>query len=154
MKQCRKCKEVKPLTDFHKNKSRKDGCNSQCKQCVRNYQTENKSRFKQHYQDNKPRFALRARRNHLRREYGISLDDYQNLLKNQNGVCKICKRHENKNLQGGLSVDHCHKTGKVRGLLCRECNAGLGKFKDDIEIMQTAIEYLKQNNSVNNFSQN
>jgi hypothetical protein len=85
---------------------------------------------------------------HLKRTFNITLDDYNRMLEDQNGVCAICKRTETRKSKLGelwqLSVDHCHDTGKVRGLLCFACNSSLGKFKDSIETLQNAIEYLKR----------
>lgn len=70
----------------------------------------------------------------------ISVEEYFNLNKYQNNVCKICKK-QNKKMR--LSVDHCHRTGAVRGLLCGKCNAALGFFKDDINLIKNAIKYVK-----------
>lgn len=73
---------------------------------------------------------------HLRQAYGITPEDYNNILKSQDGKCKICRS----NIK--LHLDHCHTTGKVRGILCSMCNHGIGNFKDNIELMKKAIEYL------------
>jgi len=73
---------------------------------------------------------------HLRQHYGITPEDYNNILKSQDGKCKICKS-SNK-----LHLDHCHSTGKVRGILCQSCNHGLGNFKDNLDLMKKGIEYL------------
>lgn len=81
---------------------------------------------------------------HLKFSYGLSKEEYFKILNNQNGVCAICNNKPNER----LSVDHCHKTKKIRGLLCRKCNAGVGFFKDDINHLQKAIEYLKLYNGV------
>ncbi len=84
------------------------------------------------------------RRKHLRVTYNLTIEDFENLMLLQNGVCKICKQI---NVFGRhLAIDHCHKTGKIRGLLCNPCNQGLGAFRDDLERMQNAINYLKENN--------
>jgi hypothetical protein len=86
----------------------------------------------------------------LKKKYNISLEDYNNTLVSQNNCCLICKLPEtsisNKNNKViSLSVDHCHTTGKVRGLLCSNCNKGLGCFKDNISFLKEAIEYLNNN---------
>lgn len=70
--------------------------------------------------------------------YGISKEDYLNLWNGQNGKCALCKQISNL-----LSVDHCHKTNEVRGLLCKNCNLLLGHGKDDEKILASAIEYLE-----------
>ena len=87
------------------------------------------------------------KRNNLRR-YGITLEQYDDMMLKQDGVCAICKQRETmKNKHGitvNLSVDHDHETGQVRGLLCRNCNVGLGNFSDDIRVMRVAISYLSK----------
>ena len=75
---------------------------------------------------------------HLKRNHGISLKDFKKILKSQNGVCAICHTKSHKNLY----VDHNHKTGKIRGLLCQKCNFGLGQFNDSIILLNNAIKYL------------
>jgi len=77
----------------------------------------------------------------LKRTYNITLEDYNRMLIEQNYVCSICK---NTNLKKRLCVDHCHETGKVRGLLCDKCNHGIGLFKDKEELLIEASEYLKK----------
>ena len=67
----------------------------------------------------------------------------------QNGRCAICGKHQNK-FKKALSVDHCHKKGIIRGLLCNSCNLGLGKFYDNCELLNNAIYYLKKHDYVNN----
>lgn len=94
----------------------------------------NKSKI---YRINNPK---KCRDIQLKLKYGISLDEYNALFLKQGGVCKICgkyQQHEN------LAVDHNHKTGKVRGLLCSSCNKGLGYFKDNPIILKEAIKYLR-----------
>lgn len=85
----------------------------------------------------------------LQRNYGVSLEWYENTLREQNNVCAICKQLETTIIRGKLiamSVDHSHDTGKVRGLLCTQCNRGLGLFKDNLEVLQSAISYLRNKN--------
>lgn len=78
----------------------------------------------------------------LKRSYGITLDDYESLSKHQNDKCAICNKEE---VGKRLAVDHCHATGKIRGLLCQKCNRALGMFQDDTKIIKNAINYLKGN---------
>lgn len=80
------------------------------------------------------------------RKFGITHQDYAKLFQNQDGLCAICKQPETATRLGkvkSLAVDHDHKTGRIRGLLCSDCNTGIGKLKDDPEILQSAIQYLK-----------
>lgn len=94
--------------------------------------------------------APRARERNYIKKFGITVEEYNVILEQQKGVCKICNNPEtSKNNKGEpkkLAVDHCHITGKIRGLLCIGCNIGLGQFKDNKEILSSAIKYLEENN--------
>ena len=84
------------------------------------------------------------RSHNLQKNFAISEFEYDLMLKKQNGVCVICKQPENiKNKH--LSIDHNHTTSKIRGLLCQKCNTMLGMAKDDINILENAIAYLRRN---------
>lgn len=88
----------------------------------------------------------------LQRTFGITFNDFTKMKENQNFVCAICKKPEtakHKNKIRELAVDHDHKTGKIRQLLCHQCNSGLGNFKDDINLLYTAIKYLEKHNVSN-----
>jgi Recombination endonuclease VII len=87
-----------------------------------------------------PKHRERQRRSYLKQAYGISSEEYAALLTAQGKVCAICKKKDRKR----LSVDHCHDTRTVRGLLCTKCNIGLGHFDDDIERLRAAIAYLER----------
>lgn len=79
-------------------------------------------------------------------KYGISVFEVEALLKEQNNLCAICQKEGFKMHNGvfmSLNLDHCHKSGEVRGLLCHNCNRALGLFKDDISVMKRAIDYLE-----------
>lgn len=78
---------------------------------------------------------------HIQETYGISADEYQEIYEAQGGRCFICRRA--RGLKKKLSVDHCHKTGMVRGLLCQPCNKMLGHLRDDVETSQRIIDYLR-----------
>jgi hypothetical protein len=80
-------------------------------------------------------------KNWLKTTYGMSLEEYDALFKEQDGKCAICGEHQG-SLSKRLGVDHCHETGKVRGLLCDKCNVSLGNFQDDVNLLGKAIEYL------------
>ncbi|NDB61103.1 recombination endonuclease VII [bacterium] len=81
---------------------------------------------------------------HMMKNYGLDLKDYQKLLEAQNHKCAICGSPPPNNRKTRLSIDHCHKTGKVRGLLCDRCNRSIGLLKDDVSILKKAIEYLNK----------
>lgn len=81
----------------------------------------------------------------LKKRYNIKIEDYNKMLAEQSGVCAICNRQETQIRLGkvqSLGVDHDHKTGKIRGILCAKCNTLLGKAEDDINILNSAIDYL------------
>lgn len=80
----------------------------------------------------------------LKKHYGITLADFERLLSNQGGVCAICKKARVSKTHPRLNVDHCHKTGRVRGLLCWMCNRGIGLLGDDRSIILAAAEYLRR----------
>jgi hypothetical protein len=82
---------------------------------------------------------------YLQQAFGISLQEYGQKLVEQNGKCAICNNQETHMRNGkikALAVDHCHQTGKIRGLLCSDCNTGIGKLKDDPAVLQNAIGYI------------
>lgn len=87
----------------------------------------------------------------LKQKYGIDAAQYDLMLAKQNGVCAICKNVERSSMFGNrvkLAVDHCHKTGKVRGLLCSGCNTGIGHFNEDPERIRRAIDYVESHRRV------
>lgn len=90
-------------------------------------------------QDNAARVDASVRKSSLKRNFGITPEDYAAKLQAQGGVCAICAKPP---VDRRLAVDHCHTTGTIRGLLCVLCNTALGKFKDDPRLLQSAINYL------------
>lgn len=157
MKTCYKCKECKTLPYFHKDKTKFDGYNSLCKECVSTRDRNRKSYFihrrpnKKIYDQNyKKENKTLIKSKSLKYVYGMTIEQYTDLLKIQNHSCAICKIPESLiDYRTGkirdLSVDHCHSSNKIRGLLCSKCNVALGNFKDDIEVLTNAICYLKSN---------
>lgn len=129
---CSQCKQAKKLKDFYRYpKSRShygDGYLSKCIECTLAY---NKKTLKHNVEYTSK----------LKKKYGITAEDYEALLVKQNHGCKICGKTEEKNGRR-LAVDHCHENGYVRGLLCSNCNKGLGCFQDDTDRMRVAMTYL------------
>jgi hypothetical protein len=143
-KLCVSCEEDKDRSEFGRARGRIDGRKSYCKECARKghaaWADQNKKKLAEYarcYRLNNPDYGLRI---DLRRAYGLELEDYKKLLDQQDGTCAICKGTCSRNPR--LSVDHCHETGQVRGLLCNDCNLGLGKFRDDRDLLLTAAAYL------------
>jgi len=94
---------------------------------------------------NTPKDMKYQRNWQLKKKYNITQEDYEILLEQQNFKCAICKEESDKKLH----IDHDHKTGKVRGLLCSPCNTGLGLMKDSILLLQNAMIYLGENGNIN-----
>lgn len=140
---CSKCKNEKEIEEFAIMCSKELKRRARCKQCVNEYNKSYKEKNLESIRD-KWRVASRKydrsdktrRRNKTLEKYGLNIDTYNKMFDEQGGKCKICDR--------GISlvVDHCHNTGKIRGLLCNDCNVGLGTFKDNKELLLKAIGYL------------
>lgn len=107
----------------------------------RRYYLKNKASIKErskHWRKrNVERSKYRARNNHLSSKYGLTIDSFAAMLKGQDGKCAICRTDT-----GDWVVDHDHKTNDVRGILCRQCNIGLGSFKDSTDVLVNAAKYL------------
>ncbi len=156
-KQCTKCKEHKFFTEFYKSRSN-SGYRSWCKKCTlardkERYHTDEEYKLSKtvktrHKWNTDPeawsKRQLAVRKSHLKRHYGMTLDEYQKLFDEQEGCCAICGTHHSNVPHKQLMVDHCHKTGKVRQLLCDLCNTALGKFKDEPKLLEKAAAYLRK----------
>jgi hypothetical protein len=150
---CTKCKAIKPKSEFYevRRKGKTVRLTARCKKCTCEdtaYAKKSeaaKLSSKQASMRWKQRNLEKVKNKELEREYGITLDDYQKLVENQNGKCGICEKEVANSKRKGLYVDHCHKSSKVRGLLCQKCNQGLGLFDDSIVFLAKAIQYLKRN---------
>ncbi len=145
-KYCTGCKTVLHLDDFVVDNKKHDGRRSKCRYCRNKQRQVNRVIKNQQFikYENLPEVKRRQRSLSLKRQYGILLGDYEKMLQQQEGVCKICKNPETHRHKKNLSVDHCHSEKKVRGLLCHKCNVALGLLNDDIEIITNMINYLKE----------
>lgn len=144
-KTCANCKEEKYLAEFYKNKNCTGGHDTTCKSCF-------KARASKYYLDNKDAVLERMAKDWLsqkervfRRKYNMSLQDYVDMYDSQKGKCAICGRHHElfDKAKDQLVVDHDHDTGKVRKLLCNNCNTGLGMFKESATLLKLAAKYLE-----------
>lgn len=150
---CSTCKIDKSLELFYKNKTTTSGISYSCKECNDKATIEAKRRKSLglpsvseekpflHGDPNSPDYKAFV---NLKYKYGITIKEYNKMFESQEGRCAICSKHQTE-LKKRLSVDHSHESGKVRKLLCPTCNHGLGNFKDDIVMLQKAIDYLKDN---------
>lgn len=132
-KTCQLCGEKKPLLDYHNNKQIPDGKHTICKAC-----NKEKTRAWRIANPTKYRSAQ------YKRKYGITYEEVQALKQGCNYTCEVCGLQETQALRGTLFVDHCHKTGRVRGMLCQRCNTILGQCEDSIETLKAAVTYLER----------
>ncbi|GHF21520.1 hypothetical protein GCM10017776_44500 [Streptomyces griseoluteus] len=114
---CRRCGEIKPHSEWHRNATASDGLSTSCKACR----------------------AAKGRADHLKRQYGITEAERDAMIASQRGLCVICLDAP------AVHVDHCHETGRVRGVLCFNCNSGLGLLRDDPDTARRAAAYLEGN---------
>lgn len=156
-KQCQgRCREWKPLEDFYEHPKGKHGRASWCKQCQKDHLREKREQKRTPEQDERRQQLAKEneleegltskqihdRRAKLKRKYGITLLEYHELIAEQNFRCAICGRLASEERYKRLHVDHCHETESVRGLLCTNCNNGIGRFMDSPELLMAAADYL------------
>ena len=141
-KVCSVCKQDLPLEDFHRSKSSRDGRGYRCAKCDYSAQKEYKKRRYETYK-------VQRRTVQRKHKYGLTDEQFTKLLGDQCGKCACCgvelddswtRQHKHNK----LVIDHDHKTGLVRGLLCTMCNKGLGLLGDNLEGLQKAVDYLKK----------
>lgn len=142
MKECTKCGAVKCLTEFHTAPTKPFGVRSACKECTRRANLAAYRADKSSHRKAQKAYALRR--------YGITEAEYIGMFERQGHACAICgagiaPRGTSPDKSQTAHLDHCHTTGRVRGLLCAACNIGLGKFRDDATLMARAITYLEGN---------
>lgn len=173
MKKCKVCNESKEIDQFYKAKDTKDKLQGQCKLCksiadkkykekynrdplvrakIREYQREryNKNpeckRKKKEYHESyykRSEVKNRVREYLIKYRYKITLEERNKIFNIQNGCCAICNKHQSL-FERDLDIDHSHKTGKVRGLLCRHHNLLIGNAQENVEILKRAIDYLNK----------
>lgn len=160
---CSRCRINKSLTEFTRDNSRADGFGHRCKPCQKEYHAEwraNNPKYQEYqdkyYQDNKEKINLRNNNyyqenkdwllpkmnaNRFFKKYGITQEEAKSLLDSQGGNCAICET-EDPGIKGWC-IDHCHDTGKVRGVVCGTCNSGMGLLKDNPKLLERAASYLR-----------
>lgn len=142
-KKCTKCRQLKPVHAF--------GKHVHCKQCKREamaqWRQDNPEENKRRIQAHRAKYPNASFASHLKCKYSLSLKEYEKMLQAQNGACAICEKPETvrqKSKIKRLSVDHCHITGRVRGLLCVRCNVAIGLLKENEDIFKKALDYKKK----------
>lgn len=124
-KECASCKRTLPINHFGKKANDDVLYRSSCKECLNNRRAANQFQA-------------------VLKQHGLTLQRYNELLASQNGTCAICGSSDKGHRNRFFNIDHCHKSGEVRGLLCPRCNLAIGNFGDDIPLMQAAIKYIRQ----------
>jgi hypothetical protein len=161
-KPCKQCGVTKPLDDFYRHPTARDGRRGQCKACIL-------YRASLRYQDDPEKFKERTRlyresnpdqlreykrrrkektrewcRTRLLRQYGLDEGEFDAMAAAQGDRCAICETDTPGGAHNVWHIDHCHDTGRVRGLLCQRCNVGLGYFSDDPAVLSAAVDYLER----------
>lgn len=133
---CSKCGSLKEIKFFPKSPKHRDGHKGVCKQCC----------YEQRKMRGRSETPEQNRKYGLKTKYGLTPEDYNRLLKEQDGKCAICGKPPEESRNNKLFVDHDHRNNVVRGLLCSTCNAGLGQFMDSPALLLEAIRYLDKYN--------
>lgn len=136
---CTKCRTSRALSEFRVDKARKSGINPICKSCSKEYRKLLLLKDPQY-----------DRKSNLKRRSGMTPEWYKRLFDHSDGKCWICLTPQ-KDLKRALSVDHDHKNGKIRGLLCVHCNLGIGSMKESPQIMYAAVYYINHFNGLEGF---
>jgi len=138
-KTCTECDLIKNVSEFHRNKDSPDGFHSKCKACKN-------GKAREYYNsgvENTRTAGHNAREYHLKKTYGITTEQYEALLKTQNSSCAICEKPSSEEKRS-FAVDHDHKTGEIRGLLCHYCNYRMvGKHRDG-SLLRKIADYVEQ----------
>ena len=154
-KTCYRCKQNKPLEQFTKDKKNVDGRTYDCKSCrsiiYKKWMTDNPEKVletrkknwkyrKDYYQ--RPEQKLKYRKKFIESNYGINYEEYEKMVDSQRNLCYLCNQPEPQKRNKHLAVDHNHKTGAIRKLLCSNCNRALGLLKEDIKLIDKLKQYL------------
>jgi hypothetical protein len=165
-KVCTICKVQKEILNFHFRNKQKQIKHNVCKDCqslsasgwykknklahsenCKKWYLENKNKkyatAREWNEENKDHRRLKRRESHLKCKFNITTEQYEKMLKAQNGECAICFTQEFKGNGNKAVVDHCYTSGRVRGLLCMHCNSAIGQLKESKQILLSAVEYLE-----------
>lgn len=166
-KVCTVCEQEKPIAAFAVSKRGKDGLHTFCKKCKSaksrdwyhrtpdRQRSRNRRRYQENgaamreaalrwYRDNREHVLGLKRASALRKSFGLTIEQYDEMLAAQGGLCAVCGQPPQSKARRPLHIDHCHNTGRVRGLLCRSCNVGLGHFADSPERLRAAAAYIER----------
>ena len=148
LKRWSKCHNHKPRSEFGVESRRPDGLRCFCRECgkkqSKEYRQRPEVRKRRRAHFRRPEQLAYRRSYALVRRFGITLEEYGALLESQQGRCAICGTDKPNGRWNTFHVDHCHKTGAIRGLLCHGCNAALGQFGDNEEGIRSVLKYFKR----------
>lgn len=136
LRTCTKCGVPQTIDNFYEDAAYKDGRRRDCAKCLMSRTKAARQRRLEEGRLKRPS-KLATRRSHLKQTYGMSIEEFEDMVVAQQGRCAICDRTADP-----LHIDHDHTSGKVRGLLCRPCNQGLGLFRDNPQFLLSAAKYL------------
>lgn len=144
---CFRCKMSKPVTAFGKDRSKKGGYYPSCIECTprRRHDPVKKAEYDRKYRSRPSHYPIKKSR-----QLQVPFEILREIYETSSGKCEICGEFETaKSAKDStkvrqLALDHCHKTGGIRGLLCGKCNTGLGVFRDNTDILFRAIQYLNK----------
>lgn len=152
---CKECRIASNKNSYYANQEKRIATSTKWKQENRERanaweradRAKNPEKYRAREKEYKSRNWAKLSVNESLRKLGLKNEDFLKLKEEHNGLCKICNNPETSLSRNGnvrrLAIDHCHSSGKIRGLLCHDCNTMLGKAKDNITILQSAIEYLQ-----------
>ena len=147
VKTCKKCEKDLPLCFFGNSKVSKDGLDYSCLKCMATYKKQNYYSLKE---KDPTHYKRRDRKYRLKSVYGMTPEQYEAMAEHQFHRCAVCGDYETRLGRGdgilNLNVDHDHKTGEIRGLLCNRCNRVLGMVEDDLTILSEMKNYLGDRN--------
>ena len=145
---CKKCGKEKPLTEFRQRHKNPDRWEWSCKKC-RSLQARNnpnrETNVEKYRKTDKYKNSIKKS---VVSKYGLTVEEYNSMVESVGGLCEICRQPETRTFNGkvrALSIEHCHLTNKVRGIVCDNCNTALARTQESIQILESMIEYLKRN---------
>jgi hypothetical protein len=138
-KKCIDCGKLKNREEcFYKRNGNSDGRQNRCKDCTRVKRADSIKAWSKANPDKRRRTSKNSS---LKKKYGITIEQYEEMYEDQDGLCMVCLRPNTI-----MGVDHNHRTGKVRALLCYQCNWGIGMAGESIQVLQSMIDYLRHYN--------
>ncbi len=134
---CHACQTIKKNTEFQVCKTARRGRKNECMECCRERMNQKHRDYHKRNPNRKPAYDLRTK-------YGLTMDEHESMVQACGNLCECCGRPQTHKRHKRLVVDHCHRTGKTRGLLCSLCNTAIGQLGDSVEVLTKCIEYLRR----------